>query len=52
MTERRLIDALPEGHTLGYDDRGHRRERIVIGATEIVVVIDDEAGIMITLWAR
>ncbi len=52
MTERRLIDALLEGGTLGYDERGNRRVRILLGTTEVVVVVDDTAGLVVTLWVR
>jgi len=47
-----LIGALPGGQTLGYDERGHRRVLIAMGSIEIVLVIDEEAGLIITMWAR
>jgi len=52
VSEQSVTEALGEGRTLGYDDRGHRRVLIEAGSTEIVVVIDEEAELVITLWAR
>jgi hypothetical protein len=47
-----VIDALLEGGTLGYDERGNRRVRILVGTIELLVVVDDAAGLVVTLWVR
>jgi hypothetical protein len=52
VTERRLIDGLPDGETLGYHERGNRRVRILVGTIEVVVIVDDTAGLVVTLWVR
>jgi hypothetical protein len=52
VSERGLLEALLAGRTLGYDERGHRRVLIVVDSTEMVLVIDQEAKLVITLWAR
>jgi hypothetical protein len=52
VTEGRLIDGLPDGVTLGYHERGNRRVRMLVGAIEVVVVVDDTAGLVVTLWVR
>jgi hypothetical protein len=52
VSERGLKEALFAGHTLGYDGRGHRRVLVGLGSTEIVLVIDEEAKLIITMWVR
>jgi len=46
------MEALLAGETLGYDARGHRRLLITVGGTDIVLVIDDVAKLVLTLWVR
>ena len=38
--------------TLGYDDQGNRRVRIMIGNTQLTVVVDETGDAVITLWVR
>ncbi|MGH2675247.1 MAG: hypothetical protein ACRDH1_07535 [Actinomycetota bacterium] len=45
-----LLEALPRAEALGYDDRGNLQTRVLIGATEIVAVVDESEGVVITLW--
>ena len=52
MSEQRLLHALSEGKTLGYDDRGHRRVLITVGSMEIVLVVDEGTTLIVTLWVR
>ena len=52
VTNRRLLEALPVAETLGYDDRGNRRARVMIENTEVTVVVDETEDAVITLWVR
>ncbi|MGH2664126.1 MAG: hypothetical protein ACRDH8_15270 [Actinomycetota bacterium] len=52
VTETGLIEALPASETIGYDDRGNRRARLVLGGTGLTVVIDEAQGIVITVWVE
>jgi hypothetical protein len=52
VTEAALTQALLSGTTLGYDERGHRRVLTTVGSVELVVVVDDGADLIITLWVR
>ncbi len=47
-----LLRALSTAETLGYDDRGNRRVRIMLGDTELIAVVDEVRDTMISLWVR
>jgi hypothetical protein len=50
VTAEALIEALPAAETIGYDDRGNGRVRLAVGGTRLTVVMDESAGVVITLW--
>lgn len=52
VTAHSLVEALPAAETLGYDDRGNLRARVVVGDAGITVVIDEAEGFVVTLWVR
>lgn len=47
-----LLRGLSDARTLSYDDRGNRRARLRHGEVSIVVVIDEEAGLVVTIWVE
>jgi hypothetical protein len=52
VTGASVVENLPRSKTIGYDDRGNRRARLALGETELVVVLDEAAGVVITLWVE
>jgi hypothetical protein len=46
------VDPRPDARTLGYDERGNRRARLASGQVSVIVVIDEGAGIVITVWVE
>jgi hypothetical protein len=52
ITAERLLQALPDAQTLGYDDRGNRRARLRFGGITVIVVTDEKAGFLITVWVE
>lgn len=52
ITAEWLLRGLSHARTLGYDDRGNRRVQLAHGELSIVVVIDDEVGLVITIWVE
>jgi hypothetical protein len=51
-TEARLLDALSDARRLGYDERGNLRVMATLGSAEVVLVIDEAAALVITMWVR
>lgn len=52
ITPEWVLAGLSAGRTLGYDDRGNRRVQLVHGGLSIIVVIDEDAGLLITIWVE
>ena len=52
VSEAKLLEALPGAVTVGYDDRGNRRARMTIGMTNLIVVVDESQGSVITMWVE
>jgi len=45
-----IVGALPTGETLGYDERGNRRVEVSLGGLSVVVDVDEEDDVVVTLW--
>jgi hypothetical protein len=52
VSEALLLEALPYGETVGYDEQGNRRSNVTVAATRLIVVVDDAEGVIVTLWVR
>jgi hypothetical protein len=52
VTETALLNGLSGSETVGYDERGNRRARMQVGATNLTVVIDEEEAVVITVWVE
>lgn len=52
VSEAALLATIPAGVTVGYDERGNRRIRVTVGATRLILVIDESQGSIITMWAE
>jgi hypothetical protein len=52
VTEAELLSRLPKSEHIGYDERGNRRVRAVVGNTTLTIVVDERGGVVITLWVE
>ncbi|MGH2656076.1 MAG: hypothetical protein ACRDIZ_05170 [Actinomycetota bacterium] len=52
VTPEAVTEALPGADTIGYDDRGNRKVRAVIGGTRVTVVVDEAADVVVTIWVE
>jgi hypothetical protein len=52
VTEVELLSRLPESEYIGYDERGNRRVRALVGGTTLTIVVDERVGVVITLWVE
>jgi hypothetical protein len=47
-----VLESLTGAETIGYDDRGNRKARVMIGDTALTVVIHEAAEVVVTIWAE
>lgn len=47
-----VVESLTGAETIGYDDRGNRKARVMIGDTALTVVVDEAAQVVVTIWAE
>jgi hypothetical protein len=52
VTEQSLLEEISGSETIGYDDAGNRRARLVVRGTTLTVVIDESEGVLITMWVE
>ncbi len=50
VTAAALEQALPGASTIGYDDRGNRKARVVVDGVTLTVVVDEERDVVVTMW--
>lgn len=50
LDESRLLEALGKGTTIGADARGNQQIRVELGHIRLIVVLDEEAEMVVTIW--
>ena len=50
LDESRLLGALEKGQTIGADARGNRQIRVDLGDIRLIVVLDERAEMVVTIW--
>lgn len=50
LDENDLIEALAQGTTIGRDARDNRQVRVAIEGLGLILVVDEEAEMVVTIW--